>query len=81
LAYRGGELRAPLLERGKSILVAIPPSTKDKQVFKFANRGFPSVRKPTEFGNFYLTVHLYDPGKIPQEFVKLLNEINAHMRK
>jgi hypothetical protein len=80
LAYQGGELQVPILEKGKSIFIAIPPNTKDKKVFRFANRGFPSVKKPTKFGDFYLTVDLYDPQKIPQELKKLLDDINNYMR-
>jgi molecular chaperone DnaJ len=78
--YHGGEIRVPLLEKGKSILVAIPPNTKDKQVFRFANKGFPKVKKPTEFGDFYLTVDLYDPRSMPEEFKKLLEDINSYMQ-
>lgn len=79
-AYHGGEIRVPLLEKNKSILVTIPPNTKDKQIFRFANKGFPKIKKPTEFGDFYLTVDLYDPRNIPQEFKELLNAINSYVQ-
>ena len=81
LAKRGGELRVPLLERGKSMLIKIPPDTKDKQAFRFANKGFPNVKNSKEVGDFYLTVVLYDPRKIPQELKKLLDDINDHIRQ
>jgi|GEM_PF-1925018 len=79
LAYLGGELQVPILDKGKSIVIVIPPNTKDQQVFRFANRGFPNVKEPTVFGDFYLTVDLYNPEKIPQRFKKRLEDINSYM--
>jgi curved DNA-binding protein len=80
LAYLGGELKVPILDKGKPMVIVIPPNTKDQQVFRFANRGFPTVKEPTVYGNFYLTVDLYNPETIPQRFKKRLEDINSYMR-
>jgi hypothetical protein len=80
LAFRGGELQVPVLEKGKSIYIAIPPNTKDKQVFRFANRGMPNIKNPATSGDFYLTVDVYNPQKISQGHTRLLEDINNQMR-
>jgi hypothetical protein len=80
LAYSGGELEVPELEKGKSFFTKLPPNTTDQQVFKFARRGFPKLKEPTGFGDLYLTVDLYDPQKIPPKLKKLLDDIKDHIR-
>jgi DnaJ-class molecular chaperone len=80
LAYYGGEMQVPVLEMNKSICFAIPANTKDRQIFRFANKGFPNVDEPAEFGDLYLVVALYDPRSMPQEFKELLEDINNYMR-
>jgi DnaJ-like protein/TIR domain-containing protein/Hsp70 protein len=80
LALQGGELKVPLIEKGKSLYMTIPPNTKDKSVFRLSNRGFPYIKEPKKYGDFYPSIDIYDPENIPPAYKKILQKINDHMR-
>jgi curved DNA-binding protein len=80
LALHGGSVSIPMLEKGKSIVMEIPPKTKNEQVFRLKGKGIAAPEDPRKIGDFYVKIDLYDPRTMSQSQMKVLKEISEHMK-
>lgn len=79
LAVQGGNILVPLLEKGSKVRLVIPANTKNNQKFKVANRGIPKLKNPSQHGDLYVTVEIYDPKNISQDVRTALTLINKQL--
>lgn len=64
-AVLGGEVTVHTLG-GKSLRLKVPPTTQNQQVFRMKGHGMPSVGKPDQTGDLYVTVDVQLPKTLTE---------------
>jgi DnaJ-class molecular chaperone len=65
-AVLGGEAEAPTLG-GKTLRLKVPPTTQNGQRLRLKGHGMPSVGKPDEMGDLYVTIEVALPRTLTPE--------------
>jgi curved DNA-binding protein len=71
-ALLGGKVSVKAID--KSVNLTIPEGTRNGKVFRLTKLGMPSVRKPDERGDLYVTVSVELPGKLTEEEKELIRQ-------
>jgi curved DNA-binding protein len=75
----GGEARVSTID-SKSVLLTIPPETRQGQSFRLTGLGMPQLANPSVRGDLFVKVQADLPTRLSDEEKKLLNEL-ARLRK
>lgn len=73
-AVLGGQLQ--VTTPGGSIMLTIPPGTQTGQTFRLNGRGMPQLKKPDQYGDFYVRVKVQIPKKLTTEQHKLFEQLS-----
>jgi curved DNA-binding protein len=70
----GGEVQVPTLG-GRSVMLSIPPETRNGQAFRLRDRGMPHLNNPEEHGDLFVTVKVDVPQDLSSRERELFEEL------
>jgi DnaJ-class molecular chaperone len=74
VAVLGGEVGVPAID-GHTLRLRVPPSTQNGQVLRLKGHGMPTVGKPDQRGDLYVTVDIRLPRQLSPEQKRLFEEL------
>ena len=78
-AVLGAEVDIPTL-KGK-VSMRIPPGTQNGRILRLRGQGFPKLKNPEQFGDFYVRIKIVIPDNITDEEKKLYEKLNELSRE
>lgn len=73
-ALLGGKVSVPTLDR--TVELTIPPETANGKIFRLRGLGMPSLRRPEQRGNLYVTVQVKLPKDLSEKEKRLFQELS-----